>query len=79
MFGSKIRVFRFWIRSETTAGIKNINIFRTSSLTLLSTKERCRTNCSTFWVKTSDIRCKTSDMSGKIGFFIFTAGIVLHV
>ena len=32
----------------------------------------CLTICPTFYVKTSDIRRETSDMSGKKGFFIFT-------
>ena len=32
----------------------------------------CRTLCPTFQVKTSDIISKTSDMSGKKQFFIFT-------
>ena len=36
----------------------------------------CRTICPTFYVKTSDIRGKTSDMSGKKGFFIFTVSIL---
>ena len=34
MFGSNRGVFRFCISSETTVGIKNIHLFRTSCLTL---------------------------------------------
>ena len=50
------------------------NLKASHFLLLSTTKERTKVSdkMSAFWVKTSDIRCKTSDMSGKIGFFIFT-------
>ena len=61
--------------------IKNSHIYAkirdiltpTQTFGLVDNLTMCQTFCLTFSAKTSDIRSKTSDMSGKKRFFIFTA------